>query len=87
VAKSLLMTADGMITGVVGLAPDNPRLLEEQGRVLILFARYQAVGDVKAAEAAAARARDLYATWKRVPVARGGPHNYEPSLWASEASP
>ena len=61
-AKSLLMTADGMITGVVALAPDNPRLLEEQGKVLILFARhYQAVGDVKAAKAAAARARDLYA--------------------------
>ena len=61
-AKSMLMTADGIIAGVVGLAPNNPRLLEEQGRVLILFARhYQAVGDIEAWKAAAKRARDLFA--------------------------
>ena len=61
-AKTLLGAADAMITGVVALAPDNPRLLEEQGKVLILFARhYQNVGDLKNANAAAARARDLYA--------------------------
>ncbi len=72
-ARSLLMTADGMITGVVALAPDNPRLLEEQGKVLILFARhYQAVGDIKAAEAAAARARDLYAELEARPEQHGG---------------
>ena len=62
VAARLLATADGLIAGVVALAPDNPRLLEEQGKVLILFARhYRAVGDVAAASRAAVRARDLYA--------------------------
>lgn len=61
-AKALLSTADTMITGVVALAPDNRRLLEEQGKLLILFARhYQNVGDLKNANEAAARARDLYA--------------------------
>lgn len=61
-AKSLLSTADGMISGVVALAPDNPRLLEEQGKVLILFARhYRTVGDIEAAQDAAARARAIYA--------------------------
>ena len=39
------------------LAPENPRLLDEQGKVLILFARhYQAMGDLKASNAAASRA-------------------------------
>ena len=50
--------------------PQNPRLLEEQGKVLILFARHcQAVGDLKAADAAAvtrSRRRNVSATmaWK-----------------------
>ena len=61
-AKSLLATADGLISGVVRLAPDNQRLLMEQGKVLLLFAvHYQAVGDLKSAKAAAARARKLFA--------------------------
>jgi hypothetical protein len=60
-AKTMLTTADGIIAGVVALAPDSPRLLEEQGKVLILFSRhYQAIGDIKAAKAAAARAQHLY---------------------------
>ena len=60
VARSMLLTADGMITEVVRLAPNNTRLLEEQGKVLILFARhYLRVGDVRAAKDAAARATYL----------------------------
>jgi hypothetical protein len=39
-----LTTADGMVAGVVALAPDNPSLLEEQEKVLILFARLDEAG-------------------------------------------
>jgi hypothetical protein len=52
-ADRLLKTADAMISGVVAIAPDNSRLMEQQGKLLILFARhYQAMGDIKAAKAA-----------------------------------
>ena len=72
-AKSLLSTADSMITGVVALAPDNPRLLQEQGKVLILFARhYRAVGNIEASSAAAERACDLYAELESRPNRAAG---------------
>ncbi len=60
-ARSLLSAADAMVTGVVALAPGNPRLLEEQGKLLILFARYYgSVGDFAAARDAAVRALSLF---------------------------
>ena len=62
VAEGLLRTADGMVGSVIGLAPDNPRLIDEQGQLLILFSRhYRTVGDVAAAEEAAAEAATLFA--------------------------
>jgi hypothetical protein len=55
------------------LAPNNPRLLEEQGKVLILFARhYRAVGDIKAARDAATRAGDLYTQLEAKPESATG---------------
>jgi tetratricopeptide (TPR) repeat protein len=62
VADGLLQTADAMVAGVIDLAPDNPRLLQAQGRLLIEFSRhYRTVGDIAAAQRAAERAERIYA--------------------------
>lgn len=86
VAKSLSWTADGMVAGVVALAPNSPRLPEEQGRLLIQFARhYQAVGDIKAWKAAAERARDLFAELEARPDGTAEAARLRPWLWTNAA--
>jgi MTH538 TIR-like domain (DUF1863) len=78
-AKSMLMTADGIISGVVGLAPDNPRLLEEQGKVLILFARQPWATSRLRKPPRRALATSM-PSWKRGPRARWKLNNSVPSL-------
>ncbi len=59
-ASALLTTSDALVERVVKLAPDDPKLVEEHGRLLILFARhFSRTGDVAAAERAAERARTI----------------------------
>jgi tetratricopeptide (TPR) repeat protein len=57
VARSLLATAEGIVNGIVALAPDNPSLKLAHGSVLtLLHNHYLAIGDLEAAREAAVRA-------------------------------
>jgi tetratricopeptide (TPR) repeat protein len=61
VADRLLATADRMVAGVIALAPDNPRLLAEQGKLLTVFSfHYRRAGNLETATSAAERARVIY---------------------------
>ena len=61
VASGLLSTAEGMVEGVIALAPDNPRLNEEHGELLVQLARnYRHAGNITASESAARAAIAIF---------------------------